>query len=217
MPAKKIDKNRLIPVFSPMRVKYKDVFHMKGFYQALHEWLKEHNWVDLEDGSDRYERFYGERIRADGSKELWIRWRMIKKPEEIGTMKVDKGTKVKRALTYYMDFDFHSPMIKGSEIIKDGKKFKADKGEVELFIRAFIEQNYLKEFEEHPILNFFRQLFAGRIYGQIIDERKKELYQEVYTLQNFIKQWFSLKHYLPYEETKTPFYTSQAYPSHIKK
>ena len=48
-----------------------------------------------------------------------------------------------------------------------------------------------------------------------LEERKKELYREAYVLQTFIKQWFKLKRYLPYEETKS-FFPSAAYPSHIK-
>lgn len=210
MPAKKIPKEILVPVFDKMRIKYKDVFSIKAFYEALHYWSEDNNWVDLEEKSDRYERFYGERVRSDGSKEIWIRWRMVKEPRAIG--KLGK----KPALTYYLDFDFHSPFINVTEVIKDGKKFKADKGEVDLIIRAYIEENYKKEFEGSPILGFFRGIFARRIYSNIIGERKRELYQEVYALQNFIKQWFKLKRYQPYIGTKEPFYASEAYPSHLK-
>jgi len=46
--------------------------------------------------------------------------------------------------------------------------------------------------------------------------KKKALYRETYELHNFLKQWFKLKRYLPYEEHKN-FYPSYAWPSHIKK
>ena len=55
----------LFPEFSPMRVKYKDIFDMKAFYEALHEWLQEYGWKDYEDqvgAGDHWESFYGERI-----------------------------------------------------------------------------------------------------------------------------------------------------------
>ena len=193
-----------------MRIKFKDVFSFKAFYEALHFWLEEHDWVDLQEKGDHYETFYGERVRGDGSKELWIRWRTVKFPEAIG--KVGK----KAAMTYYLDFDFHSPMITSTEVIKDGKKFKADKGEVELYLRAYLEENYKKEFEGNFILTFFKDLFGGRIYGKVVAARKRELYQEVYVLQSFIKQWFKLRSHLPYSESKEPFYSSEAYPSHLK-
>ena len=49
-----------------------------------------------------------------------------------------------------------------------------------------------------------------------LEKRTKELYQEAYELQNFLKQWFKLKRYLPYEDTKS-FFSSQAWPSHIRE
>ena len=39
----------LFPDFSPMRIKYKDIFGMKPFYEALHEWLMEYGWKDNEE------------------------------------------------------------------------------------------------------------------------------------------------------------------------
>jgi len=63
--------------------------------------------------------------------------------------------------------------------------------------------------------------FAGPlpVKGKTIgskEQRKKELYQEVYQLQNFLKQWFKLKRYLPYEETKN-YSPSYAWPSHLRE
>lgn len=204
MPAKKIPSDRLIQIVKPIRVKYKDVFSIKAFYEALHEWLLEYEWKDLEEGSDKYERFYGERVRQDRSKEIWIRWRTCKKAPDADY------------LTYYLDFDFHSPAIVTMEVIKEGKKLKTNKGELELTLRAFIEENYKETMEGHPFLKHFKDLFAKRIYNKTIVERKKELYREVYALQTFIKQWFKLKRYQPYEDTKTLF-ASEAYPSHLKE
>src|SRR3989338_1108665 len=48
MPKRKIDKNNLV-VIPGFRVKYKDIFDIKGFYESLHEWLMEYNWKDPED------------------------------------------------------------------------------------------------------------------------------------------------------------------------
>jgi hypothetical protein len=204
------DKNnkmiRIFPAFQPMRVKYKDVFDLKGFYEALHEWLLENGWKDKETSLDYWENYYGERIAQGGMREIWIQWRPWKDPSVHGdTM-----------LEYYLDFDWHCIAVTNTEIVRDGKKIKLNKGEVELKIRAYIEKTYEKKLEKYGILKPFIKLFTKKAYNNEIELREKELYQETYAMQNFIKQWFKMKRYLPYEEAKT-FFTSQAFPSHLRE
>ncbi len=207
MPKKEIPKNRLIsifPQFSPIRIKYKDIFDMKGFYESLREWLKEHEWKDPEEKLDHWETYYGERIDRSGAKEIWVQWR----PE--------KPAPKAQYLHYYVDIDFHCLALIATEIVKEGRKMKVNKGEVEITIRAFIEEKYKQEFEKNKFLKQIKELFADKMYTYITEQRKKELYQEMYELQNFIKQWFKLKRYLPYEETKS-FFPSSAWPSHLRE
>ncbi|MBI4147242.1 hypothetical protein HY494_01175 [Candidatus Woesearchaeota archaeon] len=214
MPAKKIDSKRIIPLFpefSPLRVKYKDVFDFKAFYEELWEWCKEHGWKDWEMDLDSFERFYGERITTGGVKEIWIRWRAYKPAEGIPLTK-QSGKEV-GYLTYHLDVDFHVLGLSSTEIVKDGKKIKADKGEIEISIRTFIEKNYEYEFANHSFLRHFLDIFTARIYKQKLEERQREIYREAYVMQTYIKQWFKMKTYLPYVQGEN-FFPSKAWPSH---
>ncbi|MBT6774777.1 hypothetical protein HOA91_05405 [Candidatus Woesearchaeota archaeon] len=205
MPAH-LDNKKLIslfPEFQPMRVKYKDVFNLKAFYEALREWLVEHEWKDLEDGFDHWETFYGERISQGGSREIWMQWRPTK---NAGNPQIQ----------YYVDIDWHCIGVSSTEIVHNGKKIKTNKGEVELNVRVYIEKKYEEDWKKNWFLKHFIKLFTNRIYNQTIELAEKELYQEIYAMQNFIKQWFKMKRYLPYEETKS-FFPSEAYPSHMKE
>ncbi len=222
MPIKDPDKNgmiRIFPTFQPMRVKYKDVFDLKGFYEALHEWLLENGWKDQQTNLDYWENYYGERIAQGGMREIWIQWRPWKASSE------------DMMLEYYLDFDWHCIAITNTEIVRDGKKIKLNKGEVELKIRAYIEKTYEKKLNPSkedlakmgflerlisPFIRPFIKLFNKKIYDNELELREKELYQETYAMQNYIKQWFKMKRYLPYEESKT-FFTSQAFPSHLRE
>lgn len=192
-----------------MRIKYKDIFDMKEFYETLHEWLLEYGWRDWEEKDtkfkDHWESFYYEKMDRSGAKEIWIRWRVFKNAE---------GTK---AFRYFLDLDFHNVGLMPTEIIRGGKKIKVDKGELDLYLKPALQTVYKQEFtKQGGFLNKILDLFTKRIYRRETEVRKKELYQEAYTLQNFIKQWFKLKRYLPYEETKE-FSPSKAWPSHIKE
>ena len=137
-------------------------------------------------------------------KEIWLRWRPHKIPGNNNYFK------------FHIDLDFHFLYLLPTEVVRDGQKHKKDifKGEVEVWITALLETDYKGEWENHKILKYFNKLFPERIFRkQIVDEHKRELYREVYILQNFIKQWFKLKRYLPYEETPL-FHDSKAYPTH---
>jgi hypothetical protein len=213
------DKNRFIsifPEFTPLKVKYKDVFEFKSFYEELWEWCKEHGWKDWEQDQDNFERFYGERVTTGGIKEIWIRWRAYKPAEGTPLFKQNKGELNEKEvgyLNYYLDIDFHILGLGSAEIVKDGKKIKTDKGEIEVSIKAFIEKNYEYEFEKHMLLKQIVDVFTDRIYKRKLEERKKELYQEAYVMQTFIKQWFKMKTYLPYVQGEI-FFPSKAWPSH---
>jgi len=182
---------------------------MKAFYEELWQWCKDQGWVDWEQAGENFERFYGERVTTGGMKEIWIRWRAYKPAEQVPVTKDSS----KGYLTYYLDVDFHVLALTSAEIVKDGKKIKADKGEIEISIKAFIEKNYEHEFANHPILRHFLDVFSDRIYKKKLEERKKELYREAYLMQTFIKQWFKMKTYLPYVQGEN-FYPSKAWPSH---
>lgn len=203
MPAIDIPSDRKKQV-AKYRVKYKDIFDLKKFYEDLHEWLKEHGWKDLEDDWDHFETFYLEKIDMAGFKEIWIKWRPYKIPAPNAYYR------------YWLDFDYHCTGLKSTEVVKEGKKLKADKGEVELFITAVMELDIDGKWSKHPFLKYFQKIFPERIFRRDIEDHQKELYREAYELQSFIKQWFKMKRYLPYEET-TSFFPSYAWPSHLKE
>jgi len=208
MPAKRIKGLiPIFPIFQPLRIKYKDVFDLKLFYKALHDYLYERKWgahEGLKDELDRWETFYGERIDRGGAREIWTYWRLRREPDDAPFF------------NFYLDIEFHCIAITNTEIIRDGKKIKANKGEIEMKYYAWLEKKYEKQFENIPVLKGLLTLFTNRIYRKVIEQRKKELYQEVYILANFVKQWFKLKRYLPYEEKKN-FFKSYAWPAHVKK
>ncbi len=205
MPLKEIPRDRKIeifPTFSPMRIKYKDIIDLKAFYESLHEWLLEHDWHDGQK-ADYWETYYGERITQGNLRELWIQWRLQK--DASGA-----------PLRYYLDFNWHGIAITNAEVVKEGRKINVNKGEIEIIIKAFIEENYKEMMDKSPLLKPIKQIFSKRVYKNMVDQHRKELYQETYELQNWMKQWMKLKRYLPYEETKG-FFTSQAWPSHLKE
>ena len=202
MPVKKIES--LAMEFKQVKLKYKDIFDMKEFYTAMREYLNDKQWTDYAEGNDQWETFYGEQVGQNGAKEVWIKWR------------VQKAAPDSNQIIYHLDLDYHCLGLSSTEIVKEGMKLKVNKGEMELTLKPVIEKVYEKKFKEDSILKYALDIFNQRAYRKELEERKKELYQEVYAMQNFIKQWFKMKRYLPYEESKV-LYPSYAWPSHLKE
>ncbi len=73
-----------------MKVKYKDIFHLKNMYVMMHEYLIEEGFLDEDQkggqaGHQYIEKMYMEKFCQKGlhagGKEMWIWWRTIKRPE----------------------------------------------------------------------------------------------------------------------------------------
>lgn len=204
MPKKKIPSDRLIKAVPKIRVKYKDVFDLKEFYIGLREWFKDRQWADEEDKNEHWESYYGERIDKSGSREIWWWWRLFKNAPDSDYLK------------FYIDIDVHCLGITDTEVIINGNKLKVNKGEIDLYMEGLIEKTYEASFQKNWILREVKDVFTRRIYRKNLEQRRKELYKEMYELNNFVKQWFKLKRYLPYEESPD-FFTSYAWPSHLKE
>jgi len=207
MPDKDIPKDRHIEIFNafePARIKYKDVFDLKMFYDTLHEWLLEYEWKGIGDNLDHWETFYGEILGPGGFKNsMLITWKMWKPAH-------GKSDSFK----YYLDIYFRCIAIKKIEVVKDGKKMNVNKGEVEMKIHSYIEELYKDNFN-NKYLKPFKKVFSRRVYDKTVKQYQKELYQQTQGFLNFIKQYLKLKRYLPYDEYKS-FFPRYAWPSHQK-
>ena len=192
------------------RIKFKDIFNMKQLYEDLKEWLLEHGWssVDMdgkiEEGKEHFETQYLDRTLPDGAVERWIFWRLQKMPVSNSYYK------------WHLDVDFHNVHLADTEVMREGKKINAHKGEVEIKVWSYVEYDFKGEWSKHPILKYFNKLFPNRIFKKDLDEHKKELYREAYTFNAYIKRWMKIYHFLPYEEV-TLFHPSKAYPSWKKE
>lgn len=185
------------------RIKWKDIFNVKMFYKAMHFWFEEYEYKDMEEHIDHYETQYFEKINVFGDKELWLRWRVQKE--------------INKYFKYHIDLDYHFLYLVPTEVVRDGKKFKKDvyKGEVEVWVTALLEVDWQNKWAKHWFLKRFHKMFRERIFRtQIYDEHKRELYREAYVMQNYMKHWFKMKRYLPYEEIELFTIPSHAYPTH---
>lgn len=191
-----------------IRVKYKDVFHLKNLYIMMHEYLYEEGWFGTPDpvkGPTFYkalshmniEKMYLEKFEQkglhQGGKEMWVYWRLQKRPE----------SKYNAYFKYLLDIDMHMVYIQNLEIMHQGKKLKVQKGEMEIFIRPLISTDIEKSWEKHWLLSHLQEIYEKRVLSQEIEKRKKDLMREAYRLQAVIKRYLNMRSFVP---TPEPFH-----------
>jgi hypothetical protein len=187
------------------KVKYKDVFNLKNLYVMMHEYLLEEKWFGKEgpvagDPSkqhryieDLYLEKFCQKGLHSGGKELWIYWRLFKKPEG----------KYSGYLRYKLNIDFHGVYIQNREIMHQGKKLKVQWGELEVFFNGAVETDYKGEWKNHWFLRHWQELYEHRIISQDLEKHEKQLWRDIYRLTSQVKRYLDMRVYVP---TPEPFY-----------
>ena len=185
-----------IPEF---RVKFNDVFSLRNLYIMLHELLLEEGWLGREGARDHedIETLYSENVYQRGihrgGKELWFWWRAEKSLEG----------KYSSYLVNKLDIDAHVVYLQTVEVVHQGKKMNAQKGEIEIFFRAKIMTDYDKQWENHKFLKYVKPIYEKRILHVELEKREKELWRDVYRIQTKVKQFLQLRTFIPVSE---PFF-----------
>lgn len=178
----------LLPVASGVVIKYKDYFGLSRIYALMHEWLIQEGWCTRADEKFK-EIFYLHREKQKGGDEVQWWWRLDRLPHP-----GDEYFK------YELDINAKIILLESVEVIQDNKKFKTNKGEIELTLNAYLILDHKKIWAKHPMLSHFHKLYMNRIKKNTIETVKKELYWEVFRLQDAIKTYLQQSTYLPEAE-----------------
>ena len=159
------------------KVKFKDVFHLKNLYIMMHEYLLEEKWFGEEgpqpaspDKQHRYiedlylEKFCQKGLHA-GGKEMWIYWRIFKKPEG----------KHSGYIRYRMNIDFHGVYIQNREIMNQGKKLKVQFGELEIMFNGAVQTDYDNKWGMKPFFYFAKQMANKYLWKGKIETNESEI------------------------------------------
>lgn len=167
-------------------ISYKDVFLLKQIYTILHEWLIEEDYASRND-EDFQEVCYIERKNPTAGDELWIRWRLSKSPDS-------------KLYKYLLDIDFHILTMKEVELAHKGKKYKANKGELEIQIAARLQLDPEETIENSPLFKKFKDYYFQRLYKSRLAQHKNQLLHDSQRLQEAIKTYLKLETYFPEKE-----------------
>lgn len=200
------DKTHIVTEVPQFSVKYKDIFHFRNLYVMMHELLWEEGWLTREGLGDRwqealetlyYENHFQKGIHA-GGKEVWVWWRCEKGTEGLG-----------RGVGYFrwlLDIDIQGAYIKDVEIIHQGKKIKAQHGQLWIWFRPKIEGDYEKTWRKHPLLKHLQHSYEHRFMHGQVEKYEKMLWRDAYKIQHKIKAFLKNRTFIP---ISAPFHPRQ--------
>lgn len=174
-----------------LEINNEETFHLKNLYKLIHEWMIEENFSDVDSKDDKFEHLYFDRTIGTGAKEHIIWWRCHRYPQgENGYYE------------YFLKINWRTINMRETEVVYQGHKFKTNKGEVILRIKAYLMQDHKKRWRDNPFLKYLEPWFRKRVYKQQLEAARIDLYKTAYRLHNVVKQYLLLK--TPYELPK-PF------------
>lgn len=188
------------------RVKYKDVFNLKNLYVMLHEFLVEDKWfgpggptganpgAQHSDIEDLYLEKFDQKGLHAGGKEMWVYWRLFKKPEG----------RYSSYIRYRLNIDWHMVYMEKRNVMHQGKQVSVNWGEMEIIFNAIVETDYRKQWEKHWLLKHWRNIYEKRIVDQEIEKHIKVLYRDLYRVTGMVKKYLDLRVFMPTPEPLYP-------------
>lgn len=186
-----------------LMVIHEGVFNLKNLYRATYEWVQEHAWLSYEK-DNKFETLYAEE-RTQNAKKLWIWWRLQK-----GSL---TPWKENTYFHYFMNVNFLLLAMTDVEVVKEGRKIKCQKAEIDIQIKPWIDLDYQDRWAKHPILKHFNNVFVQRIWKRDIEEREKRLLNEAYRLQGMLKKMFELPTLEAPGEEREPYAPARGFSS----
>ncbi len=153
-----------IPVVEDAKIRHVGVIDLGDFYRDIKRWLDFYNYTDFSEES------YEEKINTGENKNIEIHW-------------VAKNEK-SDYITYEIRVFFLLVAVSDVKINVEGKEIKQQKGDFEMHISASL----IKNVKEHGSL---RKIYENFIIAKRLDEYAGEIYEHLYSLQEWIKEYFN--------------------------
>ncbi|MFC1774731.1 hypothetical protein ACFLZN_00260 [Nanoarchaeota archaeon] len=163
-------------------VLYRDVFSLNGFVGMLRQWLIDNEYVTGDDSSFP-EVFYLQRENPQLGKQIQLRWRLQKIPEDAKLWRYD------------FDIDIDVRGMKEVEFMHKGKKWKADKGEIEVGVVGNLVIDYENAWKNHKWLKRYKDFIIKNLLRNKFNGQKAEVHSDGEKLQNIIKEYLKLQSY----------------------
>jgi|GEM_PF-4655832 len=186
------DKRRDPPApieFPTVQIKFKDLFDFKELYMTMFIWLKNEGWKDKTTGEDLeyMEEFYLEKTGPTGAKDHIIYWEAEKIASDY--------------FKYSLSIAITTIYLNPTELMLNGKKVKADVGEIGIKITAKLHPDYNGAWVNSTFLGPFHDTWlVPTVLKNEYSVHKAKIYKQLYGFQAEIKRYLKLKQFMSGKE-----------------
>lgn len=176
--------------YAKWKFRIRDVFKIKYLYTMVHDWVVEEGWAPR-DGAQFPETYYVNRDNPTRGKEVFIRWRLGKKPDGLGKNPMFWAV---------IDLNWKFVGWKETEIVWRGQKVRADRSEIEMECFGAIVIDKERMFQK-GVLGRFKNVFVHRVLKRPLELHKKDLKSSVYRLRDLMMAYLQQPTFLPESES----------------
>jgi hypothetical protein len=153
------------------KIKQTNVFDFKETYRFVYDWL-------VDNGYSVTEESYSEKVGA-GGKEIEISW--------------SAKRKISDYFRFIISIDWRILGMTDTEVQKQGKKVKMNKGQIEIKVSGTLEKDYEDRWENNPLFKFLRGVYDRYIIKSRVESYEDKLSGDAEELIAQIKSWLALE------------------------
>ncbi|MEK6973994.1 MAG: hypothetical protein AABW41_02040 [Nanoarchaeota archaeon] len=161
-----------VKIADDLKIKWSGVFDVGDFYNRLKQWFVQEGYGD--ELKNFKEIKFVQRVKQTG-KEIEIKW--------IGEKNVSDY------FAYAITITVAASQIKDVEIQRDGKKLKMNSGSLDIRLFADFVKNAKGRWKKE---SFMKKVYERFVVKERMDSYKLGLYQKVYGLQDYIKEYLGI-------------------------
>ena len=164
-----------VDVFVRAELKWMDfTFDFFEIYNHAKDWIE---WR----GYRLSEKLYKEIVHPGDRKEFKIVWECEKD--------IDNYTR------YLLKVEWELYAVKNVDAVFHGKQTKAQKGEIDFFVSAYLVLDRENKWEQSPFLKLFKSFYERFVYAGQITRNQNELWTEGWELHDELKAFIELYKY----------------------
>jgi len=161
-------------IFSDARMQRQNyIFDFAEIYKYAKSWV---GWK----GYDVNERKYKEYKKPNGT-EYVVEWELEKSVDEYSKFLIK------------LKFELYG--IQDVKVMVEGKETKMQKGEINVFVSAFLVLDRQNKWEDNPFLKFLKSFFEAYLYKGEIDKLGGDVWDDGWKLYNELKSFIGLYEY----------------------
>ena len=186
------------PVYQETQINFKGLHNFELLYKMIFDWLKVQKYEHYPTGTDNVETYFQETlISPGGPKNNWIWWRTRRKESDM--------------FYYHIEINMQTLVLNTKEVVFKGEKIKMNDGEINIFIKGFLEVDPTGQWREkdNNFLSSAYQIYKDRDFWNVIDDKESEVCEHAGLLFERCKQFLNL---MTMASLQKPFHPQLGYP-----